>query len=465
MRTFSTLILAALFLQLVLSCGSSSVIKTLKPEADLTAPIHYNKEVSQLNIPISIKIKDIEQQVNKAINGLVYEDTNLEDDNVILKIWKDSPIQLLEEQGKVKIVLPLKVWTTVRYGTNVLGMNLYDTRELNFNGTITLISDVTINNWQIQTKTAIKSIDWKESPSVTIAGKVVPITFLVNPALKYFRSSIEKNIDEGIKKSVSIKPYVVDALEKISQPLLISEQYQTWFSINPVGLNIAEIKLRKDALTFDLGLDCYMETYIGKEMTKSFQKEALVLKQTHKLNNNVKASLMVVSPYLQASTLITQNFKDQVFTSGNKKVMVNKVDLWHKNNKMVIALELLGSINGTVYLTGIPTYRKETQEIYFEELEYVLDSKNALLKTANWLAQGYILNSIKQHARYSIKSELEEANKQLNYYTNNYSPAAGIVIAGNLIGIEIGNIQFTNQALVVSLTSVGKINVTIDGLK
>ena len=174
---------------------------------------------------------------------------------------------------------------------------------------------------------------------------------------------------------------------------------------------------------------------------------------------------MVVSPYLQASTLITQNFKDQVFTSGNKKVMVNKVDLWHKNNKMVIALELLGSINGTVYLTGIPTYRKETQEIYFEELEYVLDSKNALLKTANWLAQGYILNSIKLHARYSIKSELEEANKQLNYYTNNYSPAAGIVIAGDIKGIEIGNIQYTDQALVVSLTSTGKINVTIDGLK
>lgn len=465
MRTISYLLLALIVLQLCSSCGSSTMIKTLKPEADVAAPLHYDKEVSQLTIPISIKLKDIESQVNKAISGLIYEDSKLDDDNVILKIWKDAPIQIAEEQGKVNIVLPLKVWTKVRYGTNVLGMNLYDTRELNFNGSVTLVSDMTLNNWQLQTKTAIKSIDWKESPSVTVAGKVVPITFLVNPALTYFKTTIEKNIDAGLRKSVTIKPYVLDALDKISQPILINEQFQTWFSINPTGLNISEIKLQKEALSFDLGLDCFIETYIGKELRKSFQKESLVLKQSPQLSNQVKASLMVVSPYVQASEMITQNFKGKEFSSGNKKVMVKKVDLWHKNNKMVIALELLGSLNGTVYLTGIPAYTKETAELYFDDLDYMLDSKNALLKTANWLAQGIILKKIKENARYSIKNDIDEATKQLRHYTHNFSPAPGVKIHGNLSGIEIDSIQLTDQALVVSLKSAGKINVTIDGLK
>lgn len=447
------------------SCGTSNKLHTLKPAADLAAPLHYEKELSQLNIPISIKIKDIESQVNKAINGLIYEDLNLEDDQVILKIWKDAPIQLVEEQGNIKIVLPLKVWTKVRYGTQVLGVPIYDTRELNFNGTVSLVSDLTLSNWQLQTKTSIKSIDWKESPSVTIAGKVVPISFLVNPALRYFKSTIEKNIDESIYKSVSIKPYVLNALEKISQPLLVNEQFQTWFTIQPVSLNITGIKFKKEALFFDLGLDCIMETYIGKEMTKSFKSEAIALKQVPKLSTAVTASLMVVSPYLEASALINQNLKGHEFSSGTKKVRVTQVDIWHKDRKLIIALALTGSINGTVYLSGFPSYNKESGEIYFEELDYILDSKNALLKTANWLAQGVVLKNIKEHARYSIKSAIEEANKQLAFYTTHYSPAAGVTLNGSLTGIEIQKIQLTDQAIVVSLKSKGKLNVTIDGLQ
>ncbi|MFA5299762.1 MAG: DUF4403 family protein [Lutibacter sp.] len=441
------------------------MINTLKPEADLAAPLVYDKEISNLNIPISIKLRDIENQTNKLLTGLIYDDNKLEDDNILLKVWKDAPIQITEEKGKIKVILPLKIWTKARYGSTLLGMNLYDARELKLNGVVTLISDVSLSNWQLQTKTSIKSIKWKEDPSINIAGKAIPISFLMNSALNFFKSTIEKNIDDAIRKSVNFKPQILDALDKISNPILVNSQYETWFLMTPVSLYVTESKIQQETILFDLGIACTMETLVGKPLVKQFNKEQIVLKNVPKLDKEFSTALMVVSPYLEASKLITENFKGHEFVSGKNKVTVQKVDLWHKNGKMIVALDLIGTINGTIYLSGIPKFDEQKGEIYFDELDYILNTKNALMKTANWLAQGIVLKKIKENAKYSIKSDIDNAKLQMEKYLKNYSPSSGVFINGKIDEIVFQNIQLTNQAIISSIKTSGKINITIDGLK
>ena len=60
--------------------------------------------------------------------------------------------------------------------------------------------------------------------------------------------------------------------------------------------------------------------------------------------------------YESASKIVTKNFQGQEFGTGSRKISVQKVDLWQKDGKMIIALDVLGSINGTIYLSGIPNY-------------------------------------------------------------------------------------------------------------
>jgi hypothetical protein len=37
-------------------------------------------------------------------------------------------------------------------------------------------------------------------------GKNIPVTYLINPAVKIFRSKIERNIDDAIEKAMDFKP-------------------------------------------------------------------------------------------------------------------------------------------------------------------------------------------------------------------------------------------------------------------
>lgn len=471
LKSFSILIISiSTVLTLTSSCSSTSQkIEALKPEPDDAVPLTYNSIPSFINLPVSIKLKDIENQTNILLNGLIYEDNRIEDDNIEIKVWKQAPIAITNDHGKegekIKTVLPLKIWVKYRIGTKTMGVDLYKTQEFNLNGVITLLSSVSLNNWRLSSKTTLKSLDWVESPTMTVFGKNMPVTYLINPAVSIFKSQIEKSIDTAIEDSMDFKPNVMDAISKICTPMELSEAYKTWLRIVPVEVYSTNAKLKNDSFLLNMGMKCNMETLIGKKPESKFEPNKIVLKAVDKIPEQISANIAAVSTYQEASRLMTANFAGQEFGSGNKKVKVQNVAIWHKNGKMVIALDLLGSVNGTIYLNGIPQYNDTTKEIYFDKLDYVLDTKSRLMRTANWMAQGIILKKMEESCRYSIKPNLDEAKQNMLDYLKNYSPMPGVFVNGKMEDIQFQKIELTNQAIIAFIKINGTINVSIDGLK
>jgi len=469
MLKFSSFLTFILVTFLMVSCSTSNKIAALKPEPDDASPLVYETTASFINLPISVKLKDIENQTNTLMNGLIYEDNNIQDDNIEMKIWKLAPITIANDTGstgeKIKTALPLKAWIKYRIGTKTLGVDLYNYKEFNLNGVVTLVSDVSLTNWKLATKTELKSLDWNESPTMVVFGKNVPITYLVTPAIKLFKSKIEKNIDTAIEKSMDFKPNVLAALEKICTPFLMNEAYESWLRITPNEIYSTNAVLKNDTFLMDMGIKCTMTTLIGKKPESKFDASKIILKAVTKIPNQITANIAAVSTFAEASKIMTKNFTGQEFGSGSKKVKVQKVDIWHKNDKMVIALDVLGSVNGTIYLSGFPQYNEKTKEVFFDKLEYVLDTKNKLMRAANWLAQGLVLRKIQESCRYSIVPNLEEGKQSMATYLKNYSPMPGVFVNGKMEDIQFQKIQLTNKAIIAFIKVNGNINVSVDGLK
>lgn len=450
----------------VLGCASTAKkIEALKPEPGNAAPVAYESATSFINMPVTIALADIEGQLNKAFPGLMYEDNNLDDDKIAMKVWKTAAIKMAEENGKLLSVVPIKINARVKYGTSAMGIDMYDTREFDLNAIVTFKSNVGLVNWKLNTETQIESLEWQESPTITIAGKKVMITYLINPAVKLFKPKIEAKLDQALSKAVDFKPQVLDALEKLSTPMLTSPQYEAWFTLNPQELYVTDAKLSKKVVTMNMGLKCSMQTTIGQQPKSSFSRNTIVLKPVKEMPDKLNIVVAAVSTYESASKVLTKNFQGQEFASGSRKVTVQKVDLWQKDNKMIIALDMTGSINGTIYLTGFPNYNAVTKEIYFDQMDYVLNTKSVLMKTANWLAEGMILRKIQESCRYSIKPNLDEGRNNLLPYLKNYSPMPGIFINGTLGELDFEKVQLTNNAIIAFIKTSGTMDVKVDGMK
>ena len=448
---------------LLIGCSTTSKIEALKPEPSVNTKIAYNNTTSFVSMPLEISLNEIENQLNKSLNGLIYEDTNLEDDKTEMKIWKTAPIKLIDKEGKVETVLPLKIWAKLKYGTDFMGLN--DTKEIELNGTITLSSTVKLSNWKMRTESKIVDYNWSESPTILVAGKKVPITYIINPTLSIFKSKMAKKIDEAIEASCDFKPYVLNVIKTISAPFEVNSQYETWFKLNPIEVNVTDALVSKNKISMDLGLKCTMQTMIGQKPNIAFNKDAILFKSADKIADKTTATVAAVSTYESASRIITKNFQGKEFASGKRKIVIQKVDLWAKDGRMIIALEMTGSLNGTIYLSGIPNYNTTTKEIYFDQMDYVLNTKGLLTKTANWLLQGIILKKIQENCKYSIKENLEEGKKNLLPYLRNYSPMKGVFVNGTLNDFEFEKVELTNNAIIAFITTSGKMNIKIEGME
>ena len=456
-----TLLIISTFL--ILGCSSSTKIGTLKPEPSKNVTMAYKTTTSFVSMPMEISLKEIENQLNKSLNGLIYEDNNLDDDETEMKIWKTGTIKLAEKDGKIQSTIPLKIWSRFKYGTKFMGLN--DTREIELDGTIILLSDVKLSNWKMNTTSKIDDFQWNESPTILVAGKKIPITYIINPTLSMFKSKIAKKIDDAIEKSCDFKPYVLNVLEKMSTPFQTSEQYETWFKMIPIEVYVTDAVLQKSKIDMNLGLKCTMQTMVGQEPKNNFNRDVVTFKPVTKVPDKTAATVAAISTYESASRIITKNFQGKEFASGTRKIVVQKVDLWSKDGKMIIALDMTGSINGTIYLSGIPNYNTITKEIYFDQMDYVLNTKGILTKTANWLLQGMILKKIQENCRYSIKENLDEGKKNLLPYLANYSPMKGVFINGTMNDFEFEKVELTDNAIIAFITTTGKMNVKIDGME
>ena len=244
-----TILFSVLFLSFIFifsRCSTTQKIATLKPEPSENLPIVYKTNTSFVTMPMEVSMQEIENQLNKTLSGVVYDDSNLDDDKTEMKITKTAAIKLTEKEGKIQSVLPLKIWAKFKYGTEFMGLN--DTREIELNGTITMLSDVKLSNWKMSTVSKIEDFTWSESPTILVAGKKVPITYIINPTLAIFKSKMAKKIDDAIEKSCDFKPYVLQVLEKISTPFQTSPEYETWFKMAPIEVYVTDAVILKSKI-------------------------------------------------------------------------------------------------------------------------------------------------------------------------------------------------------------------------
>ena len=465
MRSFIQLSGLAFVIVLFTACGTATKIESLKPAANYSADIVYEKQVSYLNLPIEITVADLQNQVNKYFNGLIYEDNKIEDDNLMMKVWKQAPIVMNERNGKLDIVLPLKIWLKVRYGFDKFGITAYDTKELNLNGTVKLTTLPVFKNWKFTTTTEITGFDWTEAPSINIAGNNVPITYLVNPAIALFKNKIARSIDESIAQSMDIKPYVLGSLDQISKPMELNKDYHVWFAMQPLELYTNPAVIANKKVTVTLGMKAYMETTINGKPTIAFDKNKLLLMGAEKLNNDFGITIAGIVTYPNAAALMQTNFNGKRFESGSRAVTINKIDLWGKDGKMIVELGMTGSVNGEFYLSGIPVYDPLKKEIFLDQVDFVLDSKNKLLKLGDWLGHGTIARKIQENCRFSIADQLTMGETNIKNYLNNYQPVKGVSVSGNLVSLNPQKVVLTPNAIITTIAAQGSAAIRINGMQ
>jgi hypothetical protein len=163
-----------------------------------------------------------------------------------------------------------------------------------------------------------------------------------------------------------------------------------------------------------------------------------------------------------AATLLTQQLSKPIQVSG-KTLKIEKVQLYGHLDKAVIGLTLSQPINAEVYLLGQPIFDIEKNEVRFEKLEYALDTKNFLVKTASWLLGSNFRNTLQQKARFRFDDDMADMLKDFKDYQQNVGN--GFILKAAINRVRPQGLYFTPTHLVAHVLVDGRLALEMKAVR
>lgn len=454
-----------------LSCQPSG--NRLNPKAPKEAynttvmEVRNERFLSTVHVPVSIALGDVERQINAQLNGLIYEDNSLDDnnhDNFMTKVWKRGTIIVNAEDSLFHFTVPLRIW--VKAGVSVLGFTQYKETEFEIDLRFKTKFDLE-RDWSVNTQTQADGYGWVRRPTVSFVGINIPITNFVSRMIDKNMGTVTKAIDQQVHRNIDLRTPVLKAWNTLREPYLISEKYRTYLQVVPKRVLITPLRFEGRVIRATVGIEGYALTATGAKPTVQPAVSLPDLTVVSHVKDDFQIGLLSEASYQEAARLAAEEFvgKSFSFSDNRYNITITSMEMYGQNDNLIIKAGLKGTISGDIYLSGRPNYDAKDQTISLKELKYDLDTKNILQQSASWLLKGTFARTLEKQLTIPIGSQLADMQKLLQERLKNNQLAKGVVINGRIDEIRPDQVYLTPTALLAVVNARGRIDVKVDGLQ
>jgi hypothetical protein len=271
---------------------------------------------------------------------------------------------------------------------------------------------------------------------------------------------LSKKAMEDSFSLVNLRPYMQQAWNMLNDVYTIPGI--GYFSLHPKRLRMQNITAKNDLLNINIG--------ITATPVVSFEKGKGNISPVPNLTPSINPGgfsiyLDAALQYDSLSRVVNGYMAGKRFDVSEglfkKHIIVKEVTVASNSvGDLLIKLDFSGSFNGTAFFTGKPVYNAATKTIEVQDLDYDLQTKNLLLKTAKWLFAGKIESELKKHTAINLTSYFESAQKSLNTYLNK-EWTKGIKGVGNVKDLKVISVQPLPQHILIKTACAGNLSVQV----
>ncbi|HEY6915960.1 MAG TPA: DUF4403 family protein, partial [Paludibacter sp.] len=456
---FGVITIAALLFS---SCKS---LQIEKPKESYL-PSNLAPAVSELPLQVELDVKKLETSINKKMNGLIFEGSNLSDKDLSVKVWKAQNFTFKINNNVIEYRVPLKLWTRFAWKVEKFGYAVGDNYEAN--GSIALTYKTTISidkNWKLISKTTGSGYEWIETPRLNVVGVTVPVTPVASLALSQCDKLISAQIDKSLTEMVDLKKYISQAWGEVQKPRQVNAENNVWLRITPKDIYVSPFTTTNDKLNLAVALYAQIESFMGAQPAANtavaLPQFKYVNRPAQQFNLNVGADVT----FDKIAELAKKQLQGKTFSQGNKTITITDLSLFGSERKAVFVADVIGSLKGRIYFTGNLTYNTAKTAVEITEPEFDVKTSNALVKSAGWLLHGMILKQLTPYLTYPVKDDIEKMKIDVNKMLGNYSIMDGVSLQGKLNNLSVTNLSLVPGAVRIHANVKGNIALKVQDLK
>lgn len=465
----------AAFLAVVMLASCSHKINPARPNLGQTEFRLDSVPVSEINVPIRISMKPLTMLAEKNVDTLFtsagYPDGWVQEgcDTRYKYVFRRGPLQMkasgsnlnLGFTGYYKIVgstracvmgAAVSPWTPpCRCGFDEPERRV----NVSFTNTLTIAPDykarLTIRRNEPQPLDKCEVCFWGQD----ITGQVMN-------GLKAELDAAKADMDKSYGV-VDLKPRFQQVWDQLNR--VYNVYGMGWLQMNPQRMRVNSIFARNDTINLTLGL-------LAKPVI-SFEKPGELLTVLPSMydfaqREDLSVYLDAVLNYDSLSGLLNQKLANREFDFNKgpvrKKFVIKNCQLSGEGNeRLIIRIDFAGSNEGVFYLTGKPAYDRSSHVLEIRDVDFDVQSRNTLLKSAEWLFNKRITNEIARNARFDLTAYLDSARLNINQQLNR-EWMKGIRSAGSIREISLEGIFPFSRHLLIRANCKGSLAVQVDSL-
>lgn len=417
---------------------------------------------STLSIPVSISVDELLRSLNARLSGAaLFEDYSFDDnghDGLMMNAWQSQDLSLFFSGNTVKYRLPLKLWMKKEL---LLGAAAEAEGELalNFKTTFGINPD-----WSLSTQTEVEYHEWLSRPVLKTGIGNISVETIANLVLNRSKKTLSKTLDQFVGQQISLRPYVQEAWEAIQQPVLLDSTYRMWSKTTPLSIGLTPLTTYGNALQTKIAVECLNDVSFGEKPIFRENSALPNLTLLTEAPDDFQMRFATDVPFPEAERFAKNIMVGQIFESGKKKVKVEDITLWGNNDRVVVKSKLSGSFNGHIYFIGRPAYNPEKNQIEVKDLDFQVDTRNFLLRSASWIFQGTIKKKMAASMTFPLEQQIAEVKNSVQQTLSNYQIQPGVLLRGTIDSVAVQDTRVTPTGIRVNLFSTGKVNVDVNGL-
>lgn len=438
----------------LLSCKTS---QPTKPMERYDAFIEQDR-TSVINIPVRINLAELEKSLNEQLQGVLYEDNDINDgDKMMMRAEKVDDVKLEMTGQAIAYEVPVKVW--VRYNAGIARVEADGEIAMNFR------TDFAIDPaWNMTTITHLETYEWRKQPRLRLGGVNLPIGFIADIILKRSKTVITESIDQQVQNNFNLRAMVEDVWKQMFDPVLVSPEYNTWLLVNPQNIGMTPLVTDDGFISSIIVVESLPHVSLGERPASLAIAELPPFIYRDTTQNDFVIRIRSDVPYEEAERLAKQELKGETFSEGKRSVTIEDVELYGQGNRLIINTRLSGSYNGSIYLTGRPFYNAKKNTIDVKDLDFTLETRNFLHKSAAWLLKGTLRKRMEENMNFLLQYNLDELKSQLQDQLKSYPVTRSVILNGELEDLNIQDAFLAAEAIRVDVVLFGRISVQVNGL-
>lgn len=452
------------FLALLLtSCKTALQIE--KPKESYL-PSNLSPALSELPLQVELDVKKLEASINKKMNGLIFDGSNLSNKDLSVKVWKAQDFTFTINNNVIEYRVPLKVWSRFAWKVEKFGYVVGDQYEAN--GSIALTYKTTISfdkNWKLISKTTGSGYEWIETPKLSVVGVNVPVTPIASLALSQCDKLISAQIDKSLAESIDMKKYVLQAWNETQKPRQVSAENNVWIRITPKDIYVSPFTSTGTKLNLAVALYAQIESFMGAQPAENTPVALPPFKYVNKPAQQFNLNIGADVTFDKISEMAKKELLNKTFSEGKNSITITDLSIFGSEGKAVFVADVIGSLKGRIYFTGNMVYNPEKLAVEITEPEFDVKTSNALVKSAGWLLHGMILNKLMPYLTYPVKNNLEAMKTQVNQMLSNYIIMDGVTLQGKLNNLSVTNLSLVPGAVRIQANVKGNVALKVQELK